>query len=429
MVFLNVTAHLLYLLNINEIISLAFEKKKYTFSGWFLTVFYAAVSCTEYLLPEMPEAVNLLLLLLKWVMPAVILSAVHNTMKKQVVYITFVFFLADSIVSTLGILFTHIFLEAPNDKFILKLVSILFNLVVLFIIQILKKKKQDEIRQCVSLLPPRIYILLMISFFTVSELSGFTAVDFYSMPYYRNIINFIIIVTIMTFLTVMICMISSSISQNYFKSTSKLLNKQINIQIDNFMKTEQLNKSIREFKHDYKNHMICIQGLLQHNKIKEAQEYISKIAEHKEIIEKSYNSGNHIADILLNEKNVLAQKHNCKIKFDGIISNNISAFNICTILSNALDNAIEACAKKDIEDTIIIEVKAALTQNIQSLIIKNPNDQELKNEKTSKSDKINHGFGLYNIKKTITQLGGRMNISQKVPFFVLELEFLATENV
>ncbi len=69
----------------------------------------------------------------------------------------------------------------------------------------------------------------------------------------------------------------------------------------------------------------------------------------------------------------------------------------------------------------IIEIKCAILQNIQIIRISNPNEKE--STETTKPDKKNHGFGLYNIRKTVEKLNGQMHIPEKTPFFVLELEF------
>ena len=42
---------------------------------------------------------------------------------------------------------------------------------------------------------------------------------------------------------------------------------------------------------------------------------------------------------------------------------------------------------------------------------------------TSKHDKDNHGFGLYNIRRAVEKIGGEMKIPKQFPEFILELEF------
>ena len=119
----------------------------------------------------------------------------------------------------------------------------------------------------------------------------------------------------------------------------------------------------------------------------------------------------------------LAQKNNCKIIFDGSVSDEISVSNLCTILSNALDNSIEACSKIDSDETQIIDVKCVASELIQIIRISNPNLDNNAVTETSKADRKNHGFGLSNIRRTVERMDGQMIISSKYPTFVLEIEF------
>lgn len=93
------------------------------------------------------------------------------------------------------------------------------------------------------------------------------------------------------------------------------------------------------------------------------------------------------------------------------------------MLSNALDNAIEACSKFRVNETAVITVKCAITQNVQVIKVSNPNSDNKNSTETSKPDKENHGFGLFNIRRTVEKLGGEMRIPKQFPEFVLELEF------
>ena len=125
----------------------------------------------------------------------------------------------------------------------------------------------------------------------------------------------------------------------------------------------------------------------------------------------------------LNSASELAQKNNCKIIFDGSVSDEISVSNLCTILSNALDNSIEACSKIDSDETQIIDVKCVASELIQIIRISNPNLDNNAVTETSKADRKNHGFGLSNIRRTVERMDGQMIISSQYPTFVLEIEF------
>ena len=239
----------------------------------------------------------------------------------------------------------------------------------------------------------------------------------------NRINSFLTVITILVFIVIIICFVFSSVSGSYYESISKIMEKQVDSQVSYYKKINALTDDLREFRHDYKNHMICIQSLIEKGQSKDAVEYLKSITKQEIIESNKFFSGNQIADYIKKKKNELALANGSQISFDGFISDEIHASDLCIILSNALDNAVEACAKTTGEDTKNIVVKCAVIQGIQIIQITNPNLTECSISETSKDDKENHGFGLYNIRRTVENLGGQMKIPSITPKFVLELEF------
>jgi sensor histidine kinase regulating citrate/malate metabolism len=105
------------------------------------------------------------------------------------------------------------------------------------------------------------------------------------------------------------------------------------------------------------------------------------------------------------------------------VSERISAFDICTILSNALDNAIEACRGAEDGTDRNITVKCVLKNDTQVISISNPSRGADPQLKTTKEDKELHGFGLNNIRRTVEGMGGTMEITQNGSEFLLDIMF------
>lgn len=169
--------------------------------------------------------------------------------------------------------------------------------------------------------------------------------------------------------------------------------------------------------------MVCLQATLEKKQLDEALDYVKRITKQEIIDANKFSSGNQIADSILSEKNELAANTGTQIKFSGFISDEIAAVDLCAMLSNALDNAIEACEKLSSADSAVITMKCAVVQNVQVIKLSNPNPDNKNSTETSKLDKENHGFGLYNIRRTVEKLGGEMRIPKQFPEFILELEF------
>ena len=138
-------------------------------------------------------------------------------------------------------------------------------------------------------------------------------------------------------------------------------------------------------------------------------------------------SKNSAIDAIINEKLLTAQKNNISTHFDVIPLNleNVPSMDICTILSNALDNAIEACIKIDNPADRYINVKISAENGI-FISVSNPSIEAPKKRAgifiSSKKDTENHGLGLKSIKRTVDKHGGDMLVKYENGIFTLVAE-------
>ena len=87
-----------------------------------------------------------------------------------------------------------------------------------------------------------------------------------------------------------------------------------------------------------------------------------------------------------------------------------------------MDNAIEACEKIDINgQDRYIKIKSIIKGRSLFINIKNSNSGEVYKDGsrflTSKKDKINHGIGITNVKRTIEKYNGSMKIDYSDKYF------------
>lgn len=415
---------MLYLLNISQCISLTVRKVNLSILSHILLPFYliSGIVCSWYISDNRPviyltATVCFHILLFVW-------TAINNKPKVfSSLYITAAFLIVDSIFQSLGCMLTELFTRDFDRVTVLNISSLIFNIAILIVIRAIQKNHKNQIRNSIKLLPKRLYILILIVLIIIGELCGNMSVQS-SEKFFGNRINsFLTVLTIIAFLVVIISFVFSSISKQYYESISRIMEKQVTDQVKHYKKINKLTDDLREFRHDYKNHMICLQATLEKRQLDEALDYIKSITKQEIIEANKFSSGNQIADSILSEKNELAMERGSQIRFSGFISDEIAAVDLCTMLSNALDNAIEACEKIRSNEISIINIKCAITQNVQIIKVSNPNSDNSNSTETSKADKENHGFGLFNIRRTVERLGGEMRIPKQFPEFVLELEF------
>ncbi|WP_054741929.1 sensor histidine kinase [Cellulosilyticum ruminicola] len=223
--------------------------------------------------------------------------------------------------------------------------------------------------------------------------------------------------------------IDKNIAQNYYLKVNELIKRQFKRQVTYYEKIEESHKEIREIKHDMKNHLIAMQGLLQENKLEELEKYIHDIRANVESKMGLISTGNTIVDSILNEKYAVAHEKQIhmevKVGVEGDID--MEFVDLCIILSNSIDNAIEACER--IEDPekrkISIQCNYRAGYFLYEVIntMKEERVSKLKNKiETIKKDKKNHGFGIGNIKKSVRKYDGDVKTNSGDFQFILQVE-------
>ncbi|HRF69853.1 MAG TPA: GHKL domain-containing protein [Candidatus Pelethenecus sp.] len=159
--------------------------------------------------------------------------------------------------------------------------------------------------------------------------------------------------------------------------------------------------------HDIKNKFFAIRVLIKEdiNKAEKELDNISKTFNHVSMMKITGNAG---IDALLYHKLAVAKENNIKTDVECLIGEikNIDIVDLCVIFGNLLDNSIEACLKiENFEERFI---KINIKQDMKTLQIKiiNAKNSTKNNERTTKKDKIHHGFGTENIKDVIDKYNG-----------------------
>lgn len=199
--------------------------------------------------------------------------------------------------------------------------------------------------------------------------------------------------------------------------------KQLELELNHYSNMVEKNRDMRVFRHDFKNNLISVRALIGDGQYNEAEKYIDELYGRLDATKNAFSTGNHLADAILAEKNSAAVSQKTEIDFDGIIpSDGIDNIDLCTILANALDNALEA--SKPIENAII-NVRAAVNSAVFMLTVSNPTLQpvEIKNNrvKTTKADSVNHGLGIGSIKNAAKKYNGEVNLKYEDGHFTVEV--------
>ena len=246
-------------------------------------------------------------------------------------------------------------------------------------------------------------------------------------------------ITIALFFMVIVLVSTVIILQRYSKNNQRKMRYEMaeyqnSILENNYLSLNEMYKINAHNMHDYRNNIMLLQKLLDNNDFTHAQEYINELYNdlNSNRLVVTY-TGVEIVDAVLNVKKNEADKHNIKMDIRASYPNNcqISKTDICAILGNLIDNAIEACDKISDKDKRNIVVKTSYTNNIviikiENTIAFNPFDKSKKLE-TTKSDKKLHGLGLSIVKKAVDNYSG--DIRQSVDENVFTTEVILYTNI
>ncbi len=203
-----------------------------------------------------------------------------------------------------------------------------------------------------------------------------------------------------------------------------LLNRSKALQAESYQALEKSYRAQRAASHEFKHQLQLIGDLLRDGHSGEALAYIGELQGQQSSRLFAANTGNTIIDAILNEKYQRAREGDVDIRYK---VNDLSALQLPTdalvvLLSNLLDNAIEACLR--LPEGRVIE--CTLLRNESLLVSIRNTSPSVKIEdgqiETTKEPKAEHGFGLRAVREILRQLGGEMVFDYSEPWFQLVAE-------
>lgn len=237
------------------------------------------------------------------------------------------------------------------------------------------------------------------------------------------------ILLIVSAVLVIICMVYMIAKYVSMIQAQKISQIQIDSQVAQYEELLSKSREIKRFRHDYKNNMYALSSLINDGRVDDAREFIAGMNNTIENTEITFATGNYLADAIISHKASIAEQNDIKIRFDGTIpSSGITNNDLCTILSNALDNAIEGCLKCA---PCAINIKSLETDDGFMLTVSNPviKNVNIKNNRIPSSKKIkkNHGFGIENIKAAAEKNNGFVKLECINNVFTIKIGFITQQ--
>lgn len=187
---------------------------------------------------------------------------------------------------------------------------------------------------------------------------------------------------------------------------------------------EQLHENTRRLKHDMKNHIMVIASHLHHGEVEEAKQYLSVVLDNLNRVYSYIQTGNAVMNYIINSKLEYAQQNGIafKAEIENLPFAQMGSVDFSALLSNALDNAIEASLGQ--EDGLI-DVTIAKKRGYDTITVKNriersvlENNPELT---STKADGAAHGYGIPQVRDIAEKYGGLVDIYEEDNLFCISI--------
>lgn len=215
---------------------------------------------------------------------------------------------------------------------------------------------------------------------------------------------------------------------------SKLIDKRIaayqaRLTHTHYAEVENMYNQMRLYAHDFRNHIQTLHILAKDGHVADVADYLEKLDENLAQITPILRTGNRMCDAILNSKISLARAKEIDVTADANvpIEINLPPLELCIILGNLMDNAIEANMGLPPTARFIrffMELKSSTGQIYISITNATALSKQEKTHgrfKTTKGHSKRHGFGLISIDNIIARHSGFLERNSEDGAYVTEV--------
>lgn len=204
---------------------------------------------------------------------------------------------------------------------------------------------------------------------------------------------------------------------------------------------ESMYRTMRGWRHDYHNHIQTMLALVEAMESPEAKEadikaltkplrdYLLSLNDDLTTVDTVIKTGNIMVDAILNSKLSLIRSKEIGVHAKAVVPVDlaVSDVDLCSIIGNLLDNALEACLRqKDTEERFIRVYVGIMKQQLYISVTNSASGRAAKKGKVYTSSKGSgeenvHGFGLSSIDRTVKKCGGYVNRQDDEGVFATEI--------
>lgn len=205
----------------------------------------------------------------------------------------------------------------------------------------------------------------------------------------------------------------------------RLDREQEDIVRQHFAETREMYRQMRGWRHDYRNHMQVMKAMLSLGKAKELAAYLQELDRELTEVDTAVKTGNITVDAVLNSKLTAAEKNGISVIAKAMVPEALAVpeTDLCVIIGNLLDNAVEANMKLP-EKHRFLRVYIGELRGRLYISVTNATKGRAGGQgglfRTTKPG-ADHGFGLLRIDKAVRRSGGSVNRQSEDGVFATEV--------
>jgi hypothetical protein len=210
--------------------------------------------------------------------------------------------------------------------------------------------------------------------------------------------------------------------KSYEDSAIEYQNKILDKQVE---EVQNIYLTMRSWRHDYHNHLQKLKAHIMMDQIKEANLYLNELEIDLDKVNQLVESGNVNLDAILNSKLSLADKNNININYKAKVPKKLttSDIDLCVLIGNLIDNAVEACQKITDKNPRFIRLYIGIFKQQLYISVTNSTNEVIKklDDQYITTKRGNHGHGLKRINNIVDKYDGYINRQNEPKVFVTEV--------
>ncbi|MDO3411276.1 GHKL domain-containing protein [Saccharibacillus sp. CPCC 101409] len=283
--------------------------------------------------------------------------------------------------------------------------SLLIGCTVMFaviqIIRLVVKRRSFPLESRYSLL------FLGVPVVSVYQVNVLTAYMEKNIHYFVSVFGFIVLNVLVVYV------LDTVIARFQLSNQNMQLQNQMDYQDANYEKTVHSFKEIKRIIHDTNQQFLFVAECIERGRTEEAREHIRTTLNQIDNAYRRVNTGNLVVDALVTNALNVGQANGIRMDTELSLRESelpIERYDLCVVLGNMLDNAVEASKKVKVAEDRRVRIQIRSSETGLFIRIRNRTEREVTDLSSRKPASDDHGFGLTNIERMCDKYGGHMTV-------------------